>query len=584
MFEALDANLHQTLQAAAGMLSAAAAPSTKSGGSGGGAPSAQQQQQQQQQQQPPAPPILPDHVVREWAWQLLSGLAAVHRSGLMHRDVKPENVLVGLFQQPPGAMPSAGGAGGDGAASPSAPAASVAASAGAPLSTRGLQRRLRACFCAPPSPSNACPPAVLKLADFGLARDAPECARPPLAPPLLPGAPTTAAFSPPRYGGGGGGGSGEVDDDPSAAAAAACATSTSSSANFYDPPLTGYVSTRWYRAPEVLLRAATYGRAVDVWAAGAVVAEIAALRPLFPGATERDTLLLIAHGLGPPGARGWPEGERLAQARGLRLLAASPQTPPLAPAKRGGGGGGAGAGGGAGGGNGVAGGWASPEAAAAVARLLPAGVSPLAADLVACLCAWDPAARPTAGAALRHPFFAGVGSGAGGPVPRALVPPRPLEASQGWPPPPPRAGRALFAHEGSAAGGAAGGGVPLPPPGVAPRGLPAAASPFPAGPPILPQLVYPAMPPPLPLPLPLVLPFPQPMLAPPPFFFPLQSSHLGGQAGGAPTAPPLCPPPPPPPPPQSQQQQEPPFQQQQQGRAETAADRLLDRLLHRRLH
>ena len=52
------------------------------------------------------------------------------------------------------------------------------------------------------------------------------------------------------------------------------------------PPLTEYVSTRWYRAPEVLLRAPRYGAPVDVFAMGAIVAEMYALRPLFPGASE----------------------------------------------------------------------------------------------------------------------------------------------------------------------------------------------------------------------------------------------------------------------------------------------------------
>jgi serine/threonine protein kinase len=32
------------------------------------------------------------------------------------------------------------------------------------------------------------------------------------------------------------------------------------------PPYTEYVSTRWYRAPEVLLRDAKYNSPVDIWA------------------------------------------------------------------------------------------------------------------------------------------------------------------------------------------------------------------------------------------------------------------------------------------------------------------------------
>lgn len=35
------------------------------------------------------------------------------------------------------------------------------------------------------------------------------------------------------------------------------------------PPFTDYVGTRWYRAPECLLRDTTYSSPVDIWAAGA---------------------------------------------------------------------------------------------------------------------------------------------------------------------------------------------------------------------------------------------------------------------------------------------------------------------------
>jgi protein kinase len=50
-----------------------------------------------------------------------------------------------------------------------------------------------------------------------------------------------------------------------------------------EPPYTEYVSTRWYRAPEVLLQATVYNAAVDMWAMGAIIAELFSLRPLFPG-------------------------------------------------------------------------------------------------------------------------------------------------------------------------------------------------------------------------------------------------------------------------------------------------------------
>lgn len=37
------------------------------------------------------------------------------------------------------------------------------------------------------------------------------------------------------------------------------------------PPYTDYVSTRWYRAPEVLLHSTRYGSAIDIWAIGCIL-------------------------------------------------------------------------------------------------------------------------------------------------------------------------------------------------------------------------------------------------------------------------------------------------------------------------
>ena len=46
------------------------------------------------------------------------------------------------------------------------------------------------------------------------------------------------------------------------------------------PHFTEYVSTRWYRAPEVLLRSRSYNSPIDMWAVGVIMAEMYTLRPV----------------------------------------------------------------------------------------------------------------------------------------------------------------------------------------------------------------------------------------------------------------------------------------------------------------
>jgi len=84
------------------------------------------------------------------------------------------------------------------------------------------------------------------------------------------------------------------------------------------PPFTDYVSTRWYRAPEVLLRSSIYNSPLDIWACGGIMAELYTLRPLFPGSSESDQLYKICSVLGTPTQTHWPEGFKLAAQIGFR--------------------------------------------------------------------------------------------------------------------------------------------------------------------------------------------------------------------------------------------------------------------------
>ena len=50
-----------------------------------------------------------------------------------------------------------------------------------------------------------------------------------------------------------------------------------------DAEMTGYVATRWYRAPEIMLNWMHYSQTVDIWSVGCIMAELLTGRPLFPG-------------------------------------------------------------------------------------------------------------------------------------------------------------------------------------------------------------------------------------------------------------------------------------------------------------
>ncbi|KAL6549798.1 hypothetical protein OROMI_020286 [Orobanche minor] len=135
------------------------------------------------------------------------------------------------------------------------------------------------------------------------------------------------------------------------------------------PPFTDYVSTRWYRAPEVLLQSPAYGHPVDIWAMGAIMAELFTLRPLFPGSRilglEADEIYKICCVIGSPSKSEWTQGLELASAINYQF----------------------------------------PRVAGVHLSSLVPGVSEDAINLIKSLCSWNPCKRPTALEALQHPFF-----------------------------------------------------------------------------------------------------------------------------------------------------------------------------------
>ncbi|XP_023684839.1 serine/threonine-protein kinase ICK isoform X2 [Paramormyrops kingsleyae] len=189
--------------------------------------------------------LFPESAVRNIMYQILQGLAFIHKHGFFHRDMKPENLL-----------------------------------------------------CMGPE--------LVKIADFGLAREIRS-----------------------------------------------------------RPPYTDYVSTRWYRAPEVLLRSTSYSSPIDQWAVGCIMAELYTLRPLFPGSSEVDTIFKICQVLGTPKKNDWLEGYQLAAAMSFR--------------------------------------W--PQCVPSNLRTLIPNASTEGIHLMRDLLQWDPKKRPTASQALRYSYF-----------------------------------------------------------------------------------------------------------------------------------------------------------------------------------
>lgn len=73
-------------------------------------------------------------------------------------------------------------------------------------------------------------------------------------------------------------------------------------ARIQDTQMTGYVSTRYYRAPEIMLTWQKYDTEVDIWSAGCIFAEMLEGKPLFPGKDHVHQFSIITELLGsPPG-------------------------------------------------------------------------------------------------------------------------------------------------------------------------------------------------------------------------------------------------------------------------------------------
>ena len=131
------------------------------------------------------------------------------------------------------------------------------------------------------------------------------------------------------------------------------------------PPFTDYVSTRWYRAPEILLKAPNYNSPVDIFALGCIMAELYMLNPLFAGNNEMDQMLKICSVLGTPNQSIWNDGMKLAGKMGFSF----PQYPPIP------------------------------------LNQIVKSASPDAINLMQEMLKYDPQKRPSAAQLLQHPYF-----------------------------------------------------------------------------------------------------------------------------------------------------------------------------------
>eukprot|EP00744_Colponema_vietnamica_P001594 GILI01002630.1.p1 GENE.GILI01002630.1~~GILI01002630.1.p1 ORF type:complete len:469 (+),score=71.99 GILI01002630.1:428-1834(+) len=201
-------------------------------------------------------------------YQVLTGVRAIHTAGIIHRDIKPQNILI----------------------------------------------------------NSDC---HVKLADFGLSRSICTC---PYSPDLSQVCSCGSHF-----------------------------------VSVPSEPMSEYVVTRWYRAPEVLLEC-PYGKPVDIWSVGCVLAEMLLEgRVLFQGHNPLEQIKLIC---AVRGSLSQEHIERIQNPRARKFLATMKRSEgrPLR-------------------------------------SLFPAEVSDLAVDLLEHMLDLDPTTRYTIDQCMQHPFF-----------------------------------------------------------------------------------------------------------------------------------------------------------------------------------
>jgi len=70
---------------------------------------------------------------------------------------------------------------------------------------------------------------------------------------------------------------------------------------------TSYVSTRWYRAPEICLKCCQYDQKIDIFAVGCILVELITGKPLLPSKSELDQIAKLTALIGKPN-ESWTQG------------------------------------------------------------------------------------------------------------------------------------------------------------------------------------------------------------------------------------------------------------------------------------
>lgn len=127
-----------------------------------------------------------------------------------------------------------------------------------------------------------------------------------------------------------------------------------------------YVTTRWYRAPEVLLTSGQYGPELDIWSIGCIFAELVLRKPLFPGKSTLNQLSVINEKIGSPTDH---DLRAITNVKARKYMRSLPQRPMVN--------------------------WSE----------LLRGATAEEVDLIKKMLTWDPTRRITAEEAIEHPYF-----------------------------------------------------------------------------------------------------------------------------------------------------------------------------------